>query len=248
MSAAAQELIPATGGSPETALTGAQMLAPSTLFGSSNPGDVIDRSIAVATALAAVLKKQKLTSTIQGKDYVRVEGWTLLGSMLGVFPVCEWTRKLDNGWEARVEARTLSGAVVGAAEAECLRSEKRWGQPNTDDYAIRSMAQTRATAKALRQPLGFIVALAGYQTTPAEEMPESPEQVLTQPADQPRSDYMWTEVRLLLKTLKDMGKLDDLFAVSGYSGMNPSMWKEMSAEAHVKFVEHIRPLIPSTHA
>jgi len=89
--------------------------------------------------------------------------------MLGVFPVCEWTREIEGGWEARVEARTLSGAVVGAAEAECVKAEKNWG--NRDDYALRSMAQTRATAKALRLPLGFIVVLAGFEATPADEMP-----------------------------------------------------------------------------
>jgi hypothetical protein len=33
------------------------------------------------------------------------------------------------------------------------------------------MAQTRATSKALRVPLGFIVVLAGYEATPEEEMP-----------------------------------------------------------------------------
>ena len=31
------------------------------------------------------------------------------------------------------------------------------------------MAQTRSTSKALRLPLGFVVALAGYEATPAEE-------------------------------------------------------------------------------
>ena len=88
--------------------------------------------------------------------------------MLGVFPVLEWTRKLDNGWEARVEAKTLSGAIVGAAEAECTRDERAWA--SRDDFALRSMAQTRATAKALRMPLGFVMTLGGFQATPAEEM------------------------------------------------------------------------------
>ena len=74
----------------------------------------------------------------------------------------------EKGWEARVEARTLDGRTIGAAEACCTRDESRWKtQP---DYAIRSMAQTRATSKALRGPLGFIVTLAGFQATPAEEM------------------------------------------------------------------------------
>jgi hypothetical protein len=124
-----------------------------------------------------VVRKQNLASNIQGREYVQVEGWTLLGSLLGVFPVCEWTRPIDGGgWEARVEARTRDGAVVGAAEAQCSRAEKEWGPNPTkgrmrDDYALRSMAQTRATSKALRQPLGFVMKLAGFEATPAEEMP-----------------------------------------------------------------------------
>lgn len=139
------------------------------LFGTESPTEVIRRATEVAEVLKDVLVKQNLISVIKQREHVKVEGWTLLGTMLGVFPVNIWTRKLDDGWEARVEARTLSGAVVGAAEAECLRSESTWG--SRDDYALRSMAQTRATSKALRQPLGFVVSLAGFDPTPAEEMP-----------------------------------------------------------------------------
>jgi hypothetical protein len=142
---------------------------PITLFRTEDPYEVVTKVTETAHALGAVIRKQKLDVSIQGRRYVKVEGWTLLGSMLGVFPICSWTRKLENGWEARVEARTLAGAIVGAAEAECLRSERSWAQ--RDDYALRSMAQTRATSKAMRQPLGFVVALAGYESTPAEEMP-----------------------------------------------------------------------------
>ena len=141
------------------------------LFGGASPVEVVQHTSAVADALADVLKKKKLYATIQQKNYVTVEGWTLLGSMLGVFPVCVWTKEIGDGqgWEARVEARTRDGAVVGAAEAECRRSESKWA--NRDSYALRSMAQTRATSKALRQPLGFVVKLAGYESTPSEEIP-----------------------------------------------------------------------------
>lgn len=139
------------------------------LFRTDDPAEIIRRATTLANELKRVLVEQNLVSRIREREHVRVEGWTLLGSMLGVFPVCVWTRKLDNGWEARVEARTLSGAVVGAAEAECLNTEKTWN--SRDDYALRSMAQTRATSKALRQPLGFVVTLAGFDPTPAEEMP-----------------------------------------------------------------------------
>ena len=139
------------------------------LFRTEDPVEIVRRASETADVLARVLREKQLTSNISGKEYVRVEGWTLLGTMLGVFPVCEWTRQLPDGWEARVEARTLAGQVVGAAEAECLRSERAWAK--RDDYALRSMAQTRATSKALRQPLGFVVTLAGFEATPAEEMP-----------------------------------------------------------------------------
>lgn len=142
--------------------------SPVTLFRTEQPEEVVIRATETAKALSKVVKRQKLTTKISGRDHVRVEGWTLLGTMLGVFPVCVWTRKLDDGWEARVEARTLNGQIVGAAEAQCLRAERTWA--TRDDYALRSMAQTRATSKALRQPLGFVMTLAGFEATPAEEM------------------------------------------------------------------------------
>jgi hypothetical protein len=141
---------------------------PPALFGTTDPDEVVAKATRTATALAGVVRQRQLYSDIGGKEYVRCEGWTLLGSMLGVFPVEDWTRPLENGWEARVEARTMNGQVIGAAEAMCTRDEKRW--KTADEYAIRSMAQTRATAKALRMPLGFVMHLAGYQVTPAEEM------------------------------------------------------------------------------
>lgn len=143
-------------------------VAPTTLFGSNEPVAVVQKASQVASALKDVVKTQGLISVISGKEYPRCEAWTLLGTMLGVFPVLQWTRQLENGWEARVEAKTRDGAIVGAAEAQCLRKEKNWS--NRDDFALRSMAQTRATAKALRMPLGFVMTLAGYEATPAEEM------------------------------------------------------------------------------
>jgi hypothetical protein len=144
---------------------------PSTLFRTDDPVEVVEKAAKVADALKTILKRQGLTTRIQGRDHVRVEGWTTLGSMLGVVPVVVWTRKTPDGktWEARVEARTLDGRIVGAAEAQCSSDESRWR--GRDDYALRSMAQTRATSKALRGPLGFIVTLAEYDATPAEEMP-----------------------------------------------------------------------------
>jgi hypothetical protein len=139
-----------------------------TLFRTTDPAEVLVRAGETAEALMPVIREKGLVSDIQGREYLRVEAWTTLGAMLGVTPVCVWTRRLDKGWEARVEARTLDGRVVGAAEAECLRDESKWR--NRDDFAIRSMAQTRATSKALASVLRFVATLGGAAGTPAEEM------------------------------------------------------------------------------
>lgn len=145
--------------------------ATATLFRTDDPVTVLARATATANALKGVLDKQGLTSDIKGRKHVKIEGWQTVGAMLGVTPVCDWTRPVSEpakGWEARVEARTMDGRVIGSAEAMCLRSEGTWA--NRDEYAIRSMAQTRATSKALASVLRFIVTLAGYDGTPAEEM------------------------------------------------------------------------------
>jgi hypothetical protein len=183
---------------------------PSTLFRTDDPVDVLDRATRVAQALKNVIDQQGLVSRIQGREHVRVEGWTTLGSMLGVVPVVVWTRKVDDGWEARVEARTLDGRIVGAAESSCSKAEKTWR--SRDDYALRSMAQTRATSKALRGPLGFVVTLAGYEATPAEEMPtdtDGPPELATAP----QRKYLKT---LITQQRLDAAAVDFLFARVGF--------------------------------
>lgn len=81
-------------------------------------------------------------------------------------------------WEACVEVRTASGAIVGRAEAMCSREEGTWS--TRDEYAVRSMAETRAESRAYRRAAGWIVSIAGYSPTPSEEMP--PQQDTTLPA------------------------------------------------------------------
>jgi hypothetical protein len=178
------------------------------LFGTDDPNLVIARAVEISDVLKRVLHDKKLYASISGKEHVLVEGWALLGSLLGVFPVTVWTRKLEDGWEARVEARTLDGRIVGAAESECLRAERKWA--NADDYAVRSMAQTRATSKALRQPLGFVMHLAGFETTPAEEIPadRSPKIEESGTAAGPTGQQM-DQVRALLDSLAKIDPATD---------------------------------------
>lgn len=148
---------------------------PPTLFKTDDPAEVLKRAKATADALAPVIREAGLVSQIEGKDYLNVEAWQTLGQQVGVTGVIVSTRKLDNGWEARCEARTLDGRTIGAADSMCTRDEttgrkntKRWEDAN--DFEIRSMAQTRAMSRALSSVLRFIPTLAGMGGTPAEEM------------------------------------------------------------------------------
>ena len=145
-------------------------LAPVGLFKTDDPVEVVERATRVADSLKDVIKQRELYTMIQGKPHVRVEGWQLVGAMLGVTAVCVETVEVEGGWKATVEARTADGRVIGSASALCTKNEKRGPWKSADDYARLSMAQTRATSKALKGPLGFVISLAGYQTTPAEEM------------------------------------------------------------------------------
>jgi hypothetical protein len=70
-------------------------------------------------------------------------------------------------WEAAVDV-VRNGTVVGSGESMCSRNEARWGR--ADDYAVKSMAITRATSRAYKQAAGWVVALAGYETAPSAEV------------------------------------------------------------------------------
>jgi hypothetical protein len=181
-----------------------------TLFRTSDPVEVLERASRVADALKGVIVKQQLFKVINGKPHVFVEAWATCGAMLGLTSYVVWSRpfgeKGEHGhdWEARVEVHALDGRVISAAEAMCTRKESKW--KTRDDYAVRSMAQTRATSKAFRGPLGFIVTLAGYSATPAEEMPDpTAQQPAARPApvsDVPAPDLWYDATAERMKTLK----------------------------------------------
>jgi hypothetical protein len=146
------------------------------VFDTKDPGAVIGKATGIANQLAPIVEKAKLYSMISGKKYVKVEGWNTMLSMLGIFPQVEYCRKLDRAdcaYEARVVLKTIGGQVVGAGEALCSSTERNWG--SRDEFAIKSMAQTRATGKAARNGFSWIMALAGYEACPAEEMPHHDE-------------------------------------------------------------------------
>lgn len=126
---------------------------------------------AAKTLMSWVAQKPKKV-LIKGEQYLEFGDWQILGRFYGSTVSTEWTRAIERngkvwGYEARVVV-LKDGVVISSAEGMCTRSEKRWMQ--ADEYAIRSMAQTRTSAKALRNAFGWVAELAGMKSTPAEEM------------------------------------------------------------------------------
>jgi hypothetical protein len=93
-------------------------------------------------------------------EFYGMPAWQLLGMTYGLVPFVEWTKPVDNGWEARAVVKTRDGAEVSAAEAMCTRTEGN--RRNAPDHTLRAMAQTRAQRNALRGALGAALVLAGF--------------------------------------------------------------------------------------
>jgi len=136
------------------------------------PHEVVSQASIIAGELANVINSQKLYSNISGKKYVRVEGWNTLGAMLGILPREVSVTETESGdFEAVVElVRATDGEIIGRGSAILGSDEPTWAK--RPRYARRSMAITRATGKAFRLGFSWIMALAGYEVTPAEEIIE----------------------------------------------------------------------------
>lgn len=143
----------------------------------------------IANALATVILDKNLSMDMRGKRYVFVEGWQLAGAYFGIVPIIKSlerertfdprfqeghapdTKDVEIKYRAEVELLdTKNNRIVGFGIAICSNKEK--GKTAFDEFAVASMAQTRAVGKAYRLTLGWVIKLAGYEGTPAEEMDE----------------------------------------------------------------------------
>jgi hypothetical protein len=140
-----------------------------------DPEALIAMATKWADALSRVVEQKHLYATISGRKYPMVEAWMTIGRMDNIVaaesrpPI----RHDDGSYEAFVELIRLSDtAVIGRASALCgTADDKPWA--SRSEPSRRSMAATRAVSRAFRAQYSWIMALAGYEVTPAEEMPQS---------------------------------------------------------------------------
>lgn len=137
-----------------------------------SPKQITAFGLKASKQLMDIVTQTNWTVNIQGNKYLRFEGWQTVGKFFGYTVKTEDTKYVEfgeaKGFEAKAVVLDSTGIVIGGAEAICMNDEKNWKDKPL--YALKSMAQTRASAKAFRQILSWVVVLAGYSPTPMEEM------------------------------------------------------------------------------
>ena len=137
-----------------------------------SPKQITNFGTRAAKQLVDIVKQNKWNVNIQGNDYLRFEAWQTVGRFFGYTVKTEKTNYIEiggnRGFEATASVLDSTGIIVGGAESVCMSDEKQWATKPL--YALKSMAQTRAGARALRQILSWVVVLAGYKPTPVEEI------------------------------------------------------------------------------
>ena len=161
------------------------------------PEIVLENARTAAKALTDVISKKKNPVIMNGEIYLEFEDWQTCGQFYGYTVRTHHATpiEIDGVKGAKAEADLVdvrTGEVIGGAEAYCMRDEEHWNtrpkyewQDEGDNrrrvkvgdeavpwFQLASMAQTRAGSKAFRNRLAWVVVLAGYKPTPAEEMTE----------------------------------------------------------------------------
>lgn len=172
-----------------------------------NAVDTYRTSTNAATICGAIVKQT--AQNIQGRKYVRCEGWQAIAVAHGCAASATHVERVEGGFRAVGQVRRMdTGAVIAEAEGFVGEDEPTWfggkttsGKtlPKRPDFAIRAMAQTRAISRACRSAFAHVVVMIDKDlgTTPAEEMqgvldhePDSMLNAASRATDQARADII----------------------------------------------------------
>lgn len=168
-----------------------------------DPEGDIDRAKKAAKSLMKVIEATKPLK-MQGKTYLYFEHWQTVARFFNATVGIESTTKLPNGYEAK-SIVYQNGQQIGGAEASCLKDELNW--KTKPEFQLKSMAQTRAMAKALRSIFGYIAVLAGVEATPAEEMNGDINKIVP---SKPRDGLDYDKLKVQIDNCKTVDELDSV--------------------------------------
>lgn len=138
----------------------------------------IDVMIELASTLQRFCEEKRLVTnftdrkTGEVKKFANCEAWQFAGTCLGLVSVCTELECLSDANEIKYKAVVCiynkNNQIVSKGFAICSNREKL--KQYFEEYAIASMAQTRAIGKAYRLLIGWVMKAAGFEATPSEEM------------------------------------------------------------------------------
>lgn len=134
----------------------------------------MEKAKKLAKQLQQFAKDNNLTANIAGKQYMQVEGWQFIGTQMGLTDVVQTCEPIPSEnpkeikYKAEVTVINQNGTIISRGFAFASNQEKK--KTTFEEYAVASMAQTRAIGKAYRNFLSWIVKMAGYEATPFEEV------------------------------------------------------------------------------
>jgi len=119
----------------------------------------------------------KKTGEVSDKFYANVESWLYAGSLLNMRAIAGEPVNLSSGEEIKysctVEVFDFSGeAPVLVSRGTAISSNKEGFFKWAPEFSICSMCQTRAIGKSYRILIGHLLKVAGFESTPSEEMTE----------------------------------------------------------------------------
>lgn len=158
-----------------------------------SPQQILKQHQEVANLLMDFVLKQNLFQQIGKNRHIYIEAWQFCGHFYGITAKERQTDPYVDeltgaaGFKSTADIVLINkDQVISSASALCLNNEDNWnvrpkyewkngdrqqiGEVRVPSQQLASMAQTRAMSKALSNVLRFVVVLAGFSTTPAEEM------------------------------------------------------------------------------
>lgn len=161
------------------------------------PKEVMKQAQEIANLLMDFVRKKNLAQKFGNSEHILLPAWQFAGHFYGYTASINRTEPYQDditgacGFKAYAEVLNSHGIVVSKAEAICLDDEDNWGERPKYEYKeipgmgrekvqtgsvrvpsfqLMSMAQTRGMSRGLSNVLRFVVVLAGYEGTPAEDM------------------------------------------------------------------------------
>jgi hypothetical protein len=142
-------------------------LVPKEVFGVE-----LEQGPKVSKMLRTIMEKKEKKIFFNGKEYAEFSDLQVISDFFGLSVRTHDAQPVEihgvKGFKAHADLVNANGIVVGGAEAYCMADEPNWSRKPL--FQLASMAQTRAASKSISNRYRWVVAMAGYGTTPAEEM------------------------------------------------------------------------------